>query len=395
MRAFGDNRNVVIAKESILKILHISKYYEPFKGGIEKVILELASGSVAAGHEVAVLSSNVDWHYREENLDGVKVIRLPRMAVAFSQPLTFSFMWKAKKWLEWADVVQVHTPNPLAELSFLLQDINKPLVVTYHCDVVRQQKLHKIYSPVADKVLQRADKITVSTPNHLEFSAPLQNYKDKCEVIPFGVRAKHAQRTMEINAHMKRIKEEMGEFFLFVGRLVPYKGVDVLLHAMRHTDDKLVILGTGPRWEAWYLLAQDLGIHDRVRLVGAIQDDNEFAAYMHSCKSLVLPSITEAEAFGIVLIEAMSCGKPVITTKLNSGVPWVNADGVSGLQVMPKDVHGLADALNKLSKDDQLRKQMGENARKRFVDNFTQDKMVNSYLNLYQSLVDPAKVEAA
>lgn len=378
-----------------MKILHISKYYEPFKGGIEKVILELANGSVKAGHEVAVLSSNVDRRYVEEMINGVKVIRLPRLAVAFSQPLTMSFMWEARKWLEWADVVQVHTPNPLAEFSFLLQDNQKPLIVTYHCDVVRQKTLFKMYKPIADKLLQRADRITVSTPLHLKHSPQLQGYQDKTAVIPFGIQARHSTRTMAITEQMKKIKDELGDYFLFVGRLVPYKGVDVLLHALKSVKENLVIIGQGPRWEAWYKLAESLGVQKRVKLVGRVENDDEFAAYIHGCHSLVLPSIDESEAFGIVLIEAMSCGKPVITTQLNSGVPWVNEKGVTGLEVMPKDHLGLAQAMNTLAQDHSLRQSMGENALNRFNTLFKVDTMVDSYTKLYASCVEQKKVAAA
>jgi glycosyltransferase involved in cell wall biosynthesis len=377
-----------------LKILHIAKYYEPFKGGIEKVILELATGTVKAGHEVVVLSSNHENRYVEEDIEGVKVIRLPRYGVAFSQPLTFGLLWQAKKWMQWADVVQVHTPNPLAELSFLQQDVLTPLIVTYHCDVVSQRSLHKLYRPVAEKLLSRANAITVSTPNHLEYSEILQAYKDKARVIPFGVRAKHAKKTLEINQHLKKIKDELGDYFLFIGRLVPYKGVDVLLHAMQNVDQNLVILGQGPRWEAWYLLAQQLGVQDRVRLIGRVDDDDEFSAYLHGCTSLVLPSINEAEAFGLVLIEAMSCSKPVITTKLFSGVPWVNDKGVTGLEVMPKDPLGLAGAMNELANNHERRQQMQRAARERFERLFTVDKMVNSYLVLYQNVLPGQRLAA-
>lgn len=375
-----------------MRILHISKYYEPFKGGIEKVILELATGSVKAGHEVVVLSSNIDWRYVEEMIDGVKVVRLPRYAVAFSQPLTLSFMWRARAWLDWADVVQVHAPNPLAEFSFLLQDNNKPMVLTYHCDVVRQKSLFKMYKPVADKLLQRADRITVSTPNHIKYSPNLQEYQDKIEVIPFGIRPKHATKTLAINDHLKKIKDELGDYFLFVGRLVPYKGVDILLHALKSVKENLVIIGQGPRWESWGKLAQDLGIQNRVKLVGKVENDDEFAAYIHGCHSLVLPSIDESEAFGIVLIEAMSCAKPVITTQLKSGVPWVNDKGVTGFEVMPKDHQGLAEAMNTLAIDHSLRQTMGENALNRFNQFFQVDTMVNSYFHLYENCMEQKKV---
>ncbi len=378
-----------------MKILHISKYYEPFKGGIEKVILELATGTVNQNHEVTVLCSNETWDYSEEIIAGVRVVRLPRLSVAFSQPLTMSFMWEIKKWIDWADVVQVHTPNPLAELACVLQEENKkPLLATYHCDVVRQQKLYKVYKPVSHKLLSRAHQITVSTPNHLQFSEPVKDFKDKVEVIPFGIRAKHVHKTPEINRLVAKIKQEFGNYYLFVGRLVPYKGVDVLLHALKQTNDRLVIIGQGPRWDDWFQLTQHLKLQDRVRFVGRIDNDDEFAAYIHASDALVLPSISEAEAFGIVLIEAMACGKPLVTTNLKSGVPWVNQKGVTGLQVEPKNPMVLAQALRTLSENHELRQKMGENARLRFEQNFTQDRMVNSYLSLYERMIKPLKVAA-
>ncbi len=371
-----------------MRILHISKYYEPFKGGIEKVIMELACGTVSAGHEVVVLCSNMNGNYQEDMIEGVKVVRLPRWGVAFSQPLTLSMMWKAKQWLNWADVIQVHTPNPLAELSFLIQDNKKPLIVTYHCDVVRQKKLHKIYQPVSERLLQRADRITVSTPHHLKYSPHLENFKDKAQVIPFGIRAKHAQQTLPMKHELKKIKDLYGDYILFIGRLVPYKGVDVLLKAMAEVDENLIIIGEGPRWEAWHELRDHLGLEKKVHFVGAVKDDTQFAAYLHGCHALVLPSVDESEAFGMVLLEAMSCGKPVITTNLKSGVPWVNDKDVTGLQVEPRDVSGLTEAIHLITQNHGLRNKMGENALERFHRLFEVQTMVQSYLELYDQSLD-------
>jgi glycosyltransferase involved in cell wall biosynthesis len=370
-----------------LKILHVSKYYEPFKGGIEKVILELATGSVKAGHEVVVLSSNISLHYQEEYIEGVKVIRLPRWSVAFSQPINFSMMWAMKKWLEWADVVQVHTPNPLSEMSYLMQQNQTPLIATYHCDVVKQKTLFKAYQPVAHRLLKRADVITVSTPNHIKFSESLKDFTHKIKTIPFGIRAKNSVKSLEINNKMTEIFKRHSDFFLFVGRLVPYKGLDILLHSLSESQSNLVVIGQGPRWQAWNNLSQKLGLENRVSFLGAVEDDEDFAAYLQACKGLILPSINESEAFGLVLIEAMSCAKPVITTKLNSGVTWVNEKDVTGLEVMPKDIVGLRDAINRLQMEDVLRLQMGQNSLKRFNDLFTVDKMVTSYLDLYQESI--------
>ena len=217
-----------------MKILHISKYYHPFRGGIEKFIKDLSEGSVQEGHEVMVLSSSESRVHREENINGVQVVRLPRLGVLYSQPLTLSLFWKMKAYLDWADVVHIHTPNPLAEFAYLLQNNKKPTILTYHCDVVRQRKLMKIYGPVAQKVLSSVDKVIVSTPNHLRFSPALQGHEDHCEVIPFGVADRFPKKTMDLSGHAQRIRKKYGDYFLFIGRLVPYKGVDVLLLSLIH-----------------------------------------------------------------------------------------------------------------------------------------------------------------
>ena len=187
----------------------------------------------------------------------------------------------------------------------------------------------------------------------------------------------------------------MGDYFLFVGRLVPYKGVDVLLKAMRHISQNLVLIGKGPCLEEWTELAHDFGVSHKVKFLGQVDDDSQFSAYLHGCHSLVLPSIDESEAFGIVLIEAMSCGKPVITTQLKSGVPWVNDAGVTGLDVPPREWEPLAQAMNKLANNHELRQQMGEAARKRFAQHFMLENMVLSYEGIYLKTIEHKVVPAA
>ena len=228
----------------------------------------------------------------------------------------------------------------------------------------------------------------------LEYSEVLQPHLSKCEVVPFGIEAKFANRTMGVNNHLKKIKDEHGEYFLFIGRLVPYKGVDVLLRAMATTDKKLLCIGVGPRWEQWNTQAKLLGLSDRVKFLGQVTDDEEFAAYIHGCHSIVLPSVDESEAFGIVLIEAMACGKPVITTKLKSGVSWVNDAGVTGIEVPPREYEPLAQAIQIMADNKEMRLQMGEAARKRFEQKFQLHQMISGYENLYLESIDRAKIAA-
>jgi len=372
-----------------LKILHLSKYYHPFRGGIEKVIKDLSEGMVQRGHQVRVLSSAENNQARQDWVNDVEVFRIPRWGVLYSQPLVVPLFWQLAQHMEWADIVHLHAPNPLAELAYLTTLKSKPTITTYHCDVVRQRRLMKIYGPIQQKVLAKSNGIVVSTPNHLKYSKALEEHKKKSLIVPFGVKGSHAKKSMELNHHIKKIKDKHGDYFLFIGRLVPYKGIDVLLKAMvsSNPNARLVCIGKGPRWEIWNQLAVDLGVKDRVEFLGQVDSELEFAAYIHGCHSLVLPSVDESEAFGIVQIEAMSCGKPVITTQLKSGVSWVNADNISGLSIPPRDSEALTKALDLLFENHNLRARLGEGARDRYRKLFQWETMITGYEQIYKAVL--------
>jgi rhamnosyl/mannosyltransferase len=174
---------------------------------------------------------------------------------------------------------------------------------------------------------------------------------------------------------------------LFVGRMVPYKGVDILLRALVDTPARAVLVGDGPQKTAWEQLARDLGVSDRVRFTGEATAV-ELGALYQACDMFVLPSVTRAEAFGMVQLEAMAAGKPVICTSLPSGVPWVNQDGVTGLVVPPGDVHALRGAIQTLAGSEVLCRQMGARGRSRVLADFTIARMVDQTTDLYRSLVE-------
>lgn len=370
-----------------MRILHISKYYHPFRGGIEKVIKELAEATVRAGHEVTVLCANESNQRVEETINGVKVIRLPNWLTLFSQPVTPSVFWEVQKLVSNADAVQLHTPNPLFEFAYLFCPPEVPFVVTYHCEVMKQRSLVRFYEPVSRAVLERADSIVVATENHLTYSKWLKDFAKKCQVIPFGIHPKHAEKNMDVVKNIKEIKDNHSRYFLFVGRMVGYKGVNILLRAMQDVQSELVLIGVGPLLDKWKDLAKRLGVSSRTHFVGSVKDDQKFSAYLHGADALVLPSLNEAEAFGLVLLEAMSCGTPVVTTKLNSGVREVNQAGVTGIEVDPGQSAQLAKALRDISKNDELRLKMGQAAHERFQKYFLVDRFVDSYLNMYQQVV--------
>lgn len=369
-----------------MRILHLSKYYHPYRGGIEKVIKELSETALRQGHEVTVLCANEINERQEEMVSGVRVIRLPKWTSIFSQPVTPSVFWEMQSLIDQADVVHLHTPNPLFELACLQFEFRCPFIVTYHCEVMKARALNNLYRPVAIKILEKADRILVATHYHIEFSKWLKPYEFKCEVIPFGIEPKHSTKTLDMTVHLNFIKQKYGRYFLFVGRMVSYKGIHILLESMKSVDQNLILIGKGPLLEMMKQMSIEKGVSSRVHFVGAVEADHEFAAYLHGADALVLPSINEAEAFGLVLLEAMSCRKPVITTALNSGVRYVNIPGETGLMVPPSDAGALAQAMNQMSSENEMRLRLGDGAFRHFDKHFQVDESFRRHEAVYTNV---------
>ncbi|MBY0384307.1 glycosyltransferase, partial [bacterium] len=291
-----------------------------------------------------------------------------------------------QKEFEKAEVIHLHAPNPLFEFACLSFQFAAPLVVTFHCEVMKSRWLNRFYEPVSKAVLQKADRILVATPLHIEHSFWLKEFQNKCEIIPFGIEPKFENKSLPLNEHLYSIKNKYDRYFLFIGRMVTYKGVNVLLEAMQSVPQNLILIGKGPYLERWKALSRQLGLADRVHFLGPVNSDDEFGAYIHGCDALVLPSINEAEAFGLVLLEAMSCKKPAITTDLNSGVKFVNIHGQTGLEVPRGDSGALAGAMNELRHNDGYRLQLGEQAYKHFYNHFLISQSLQKHLEVYQKL---------
>ena len=214
----------------------------------------------------------------------------------------------------------------------------------------------------------------------------LAAYRAKCVVIPYGLDPDRYQPTAAVRARADALRERAGgPILLFVGRLVPYKGLDVLLRALPGLEAQTVIVGDGPLRGALETMVRELGLGDRVQLAGEVTDE-ERLAWLHACAALVLPSTTRQEAFGMVQLEAMLCGRPVVSTDLPTGVPWVNVHGETGLVVRAGDAASLRGALDRLVDDADLRQALGAAARARALNMFTADRMCAAALALYQEM---------
>lgn len=369
-----------------MKILQIGKFYSPIPGGMETILRTLSEGLAAAGHSVTVVCAGAKARRIEEKIAGVRVIRLPYFGKLLSQPLTPTLPLELLREASSSDLVNVHTPNPLAELSSLALPSRIPLVVSYHSEIVRQKALLPLMKPLLNRELARARSIVVATPRHVSESPFLSRIPEKCAVIPYGIPSPPPEPTPEVTAQARALQDRHGKFVLFVGRLVGYKGVSVLIRAMKDVGANLVVVGAGPMRAELENEARSLGLEARIRFEGFVPDER-LEPYFRSCECLVLPSISVNEAFGLVQVEAMACSKPTIATQLESGITEVNQPGVTGLLVPPSDPVALASAIRELLSDSQRSREMGAAARRRYEERFTRERMVDAYQALYGRLL--------
>jgi glycosyltransferase involved in cell wall biosynthesis len=359
-----------------MRILHLAKYYWPRSGGMERVVQGLAEGAAALGHEVEVVAVQSLGRSRELRRQRSSVTRAFSFGALGSEEIAPGYI--AAAWKR-ADVIHVHHPHPLADLACLLRAGRTPVVVTQHADARRG-----IYRPWIRLVLRRAKAIVVPSRAHVALSRELSGFEGKVEVIPFGI---DERRWMFVPPP----PPESPPRALFIGRLVPYKGVDILLRALERVPDlRLDIVGSGPEGPRLRTLAQALAVTDRVRWYGEYPDD-DLPRRMADADFLVLPSVTVEEMFGLVVLEAMAAGRPVITTALPSAVREVNVPGTTGLEVPLRDVAALAQALETLSHDPALRRRLGQAGQRRVVEHFTQAVMAERHVALYERIFQAAK----
>jgi rhamnosyl/mannosyltransferase len=373
-----------------MKVLQLSKFYFPYTGGIEKVVFDIAEG-LADKVDMNVLVCQPKGKGRSEFSNGIKIIRAGSFGIYFSMPVSLSFPFLLKKIGKDIDILHFHMPFPLADLSYLWIRPQGKVVVWWHSDIVKQRNLLRMYKPFMMRFLEKAHKIIVATPQHIESSPFLKNFREKCVVIPFGIDINRFRLNDKMREKVAGIRNTYGsKIILFVGRLVYYKGVEYLVEAMKEVDAKLLLVGEGPLKEGLINLADKIGIRDKIVFMGRI-DDEDLIHYYHACSIFVLPSIANSEAFGIVQLEAMACGKPVINTELPTGVPWVSVHGETGITVPPRDSSALADALNVLLNNADLCAKYGQNARKRVEEEFTMKLMMDRVLSVYKQVTDNKK----
>ncbi|GBR74725.1 glycosyl transferase GTB-type super family [Candidatus Termititenax aidoneus] len=370
-----------------LKILQVNKLYYPVIGGVEKVVQQIAEG-LKDKTDLEVLACQDKGKTSIETINGVKVYKAGSFGRLFSMPISLSFLRLFHEKMYKNDIIHIHLPFPLADLAVFLFRPKARIALWWHSDIVRQKWLFFFYRPLTKWLLRRADRILVAAQGHIDGSDFLPGFRDKCRVVPFAVDdAVLAKGTQFVQQNVSPPKNEKKPVsVLFVGRLVYYKGCEFLLRAFAQTRNaNLVIVGKGALEKRLKKLAARLGLANKVKFfpsLPAAQLDRIYA----DCDIFVLPSVEKTEAFGLVQIEAMAYGKPVINTNLPSGVPQVSLDGISGLTVPPKDVSALARALQRLIDEDKLRRRLGQGAYRLAHTKYTMRQMLTGVMAVYQEL---------
>ncbi len=367
-----------------MRVLHIYKdCYPPVCGGIEISIHRIIDATRDDCDEISVLVCNRQFKSEFAEVEGTPVFKVGEWGRFLSAPIAPMFPYWLRKIR--ADILHYHLPNPTAVLSHLLVRPKGKVVVHYHSDIIRQKRWMRFYGPFQRRFLQLADKIIVTSPNYLETSETLAPFRQKCEVIPFGINTSRFSPTSEIEDIAQVIRRRYGMgLVLFVGILRYYKGIHVLIDAMEHVEGKALIVGDGPLLPELMEYAHSKPYRDRIQFVGAVES---VIPYYYAADVFCLPSIYRSEAFGMVLLEASACSLPLVTTEIGTGTSHVNLDGFTGYVVPPKDPEALAQALRTLLGESSLRYRFGREARKRVVNYFSQEEMARKIIYVYNSLM--------
>ena len=365
------------------RVLHVYKtYYPATQGGVEQFIYQLARTTTSLGYKHDILAFH-------DGRESEKLVRAeatvwfyPSLLNKLSTPMGFSYAAAYREMVKDVDIIHYHFPYPFADLLHKLCKINKPSLVTYHSDIVKQKFTKKLYGPLMERFLNSVDRIVATSENYKCSSHVLAKFSRKTDVIPLGIAEESFPKP--VDSVKSEWRSRVGEdFFFFIGALRYYKGLEFLLQAAEDTKLPVVIAGVGRHGDELKARYSHL---NNVSWLGSI-DDQSKVALMELSRAFVFPSHLRSEAFGVGLLEAAMCGKPMISTELSTGTSFVNLHGETGIVVPPADSKALGQAMRKLSGDDLLIQEFGCSARKRYEKMFTARQMGDSYSHLYKSLL--------
>ena len=370
-----------------MRVLQLGKYYYPYMGGIENH-LYLLCNELKREVDLDVVVCNSERASATAVVEGVTVRRCLELFKVASTSICPTMPLEVSR--RRYDVAHFHFPHPMGVMSYHLarHTHRHAVVVTYHGDVVKQVNLLRAYRPFMDSLLARADAILCTSPDYLEGSEALTLLRHKCHVVPYGIDAAQFEPTDAVLSAARAIRARFRDrpLVLGVGRLIYYKGFEHAIRAMRDVDADLVLVGEGPLRGALEAVAREAGVAARVHFAGEVHN-LALAPWYYACDVYALPSIVRSEAFAIVQLEAMACGKPIVNTAIpRSGVPFVSRGGESGLTVPPADSQAFGQALRAILGDRSVARRFGEAGRERVKREFSKEVMAHRVVSIYRDV---------
>lgn len=371
--------------DKTLRVLQLGKFY-PIMGGVEKVMYDLMTGLSEHGVSCDMLCALSKGGSQVTTINAhARLICCRTWMKVAATMISPGMIFSLRKSCRDYDIIHVHHPDPMACLALYLSGYKGKVILHWHSDIQKQKVLLQLYRPLQAWLLRRADLIVGTSPVYLTYSPYLKQVQDKTRCLPIGVdpvcpRREDVERLQTLYPDRKIV--------FSLGRLVAYKGYRFLVEAARYlTDDYVVLIGgSGGLDDELRAHIKTWGLEDKVKLLGRIPDE-DLPAYYGACKVFCLSSVQKTEAFGIVQIEAMSCGKPVVATNIpGSGVSWVNAHGQSGLNVTPGNGRELAEAIMAIAGEETVYREYSRGAEQRYLNTFTKEKMIENLLEIYYSL---------
>ena len=366
-----------------MKVLHVYRTcYPETNGGLEQVIRFICKGCIKHGVESTILTLGNE--NKEYDFEGTKVVVLKKNFEISSNGFSFSLFKKFRQLSKKNDIIHFHYPWPTGDL-FIYLNKQKPMLVTYHSDIIKQRRLKALYAPLESRFLKRANTIIATSKQYVASSQNLKKHKNKISIIPLAIDPTDYEKIENQNKNKWIEKIKFEKFFLFIGVLRYYKGLEYLLDAAGQTKLPVIIAGDGPMKEQLEkkIIEKEL---TNVILLGHVSEQDKLSL-LSLCHAFIFPSHLRSEAFGMSLIEAQHFKKPIISCEIGTGSSFVNINEETGIVVSPENSNELAKAMQRLHNDAELCKRMGEQGAYRTKEFFYIDTMAGKYYNEYKKLL--------
>lgn len=375
-----------------IRVLHVYRTYFPDPpGGLQEAIKQICAATAALGIQTKVFTLSPNPIPQKIMWEGTEVTRSRSWFAPASCDLGgIDAVVQFRTLSKWADVIHYHFPWPFADILRLITARNKPAVMTYHSDIVRQRYLGKVYAPLMQRFLAGMSAVVATSPAYARTSSVLKQHvlPRNVRTIPLGIADYAPVDTLDLSGSevLARLKIEDRPFLLALGVLRKYKGLHTLIEAANEIAGLILIAGSGPEEQALQFLARQMAVTN-VIFAGQVSE-TEKIALLKQCRALVLPSHLRSEAFGMVLVEAAMFGKPMVCCEVDSGTSYVNLHGETGFVVPPESPVELAISCNRLLNNRPAAARMGEAARARYELLFSGAALGHAYADLYSEVLE-------